>query len=178
MTGPRRTVRAALVALLAGGLVLLGAGPAWAHNTLIGSDPADGASLGSSPATVTLTFNDVVQNLEPVVTVVGPAGDRWQGAPVTVLNNTVSVPVNTLGPAGDYTIAYRVVSADGHAVEGTTRFTLTAAAGGTPNPAEQGPAASDAIPAWVWILGAALVVVLVVVVGVVTTRRRAADQSD
>jgi methionine-rich copper-binding protein CopC len=179
MTHPRRSIRLTLVALVAGALALTGAGPAWAHNALTGSDPADAASLDASPTSVTLTFNDVVQNLQPVVTVVGPGGDRWEGSPVTVLNNTVSVPVNTLGPAGDYTIAYRVVSADGHPVEGTTSFTLTAAAGGTANPADTGAAVpSDSIPAWVWVLGAAVVMALVVVVGVVSTRRRTADQTD
>jgi hypothetical protein len=120
-----------------------------------------------------------VQNLEPLITVVGPAGDRWEGSPVTVLNNTVSAPVNPLGPAGGYTIAYRVISADGHAVEGTTTFTLTAAGSGTPNPASADTAtASDSIPAWVWVIGAAVVVVVVIVIGIVTTRRRTADQTD
>lgn len=179
MTTRRRTARAALVALVVGVLGLLGAGPASAHNTLISSDPADAASLATGPATVTLTFNDVVQNLQPVITVVGPGGDRWEGSPVSVLNNTASVPVNPLGPAGTYTVAYRIISADGHAVEGTTTFQLTTAGSGTPDPkTADTTTTSDAIPAWVWVLGAALVVVVVVVVGVVTTRRRTADQPD
>ncbi len=179
MNYSRRIVGTVVVALVVGALGLVGVTPAWAHNALTGSDPADGSSTATSPATVTLTFNDVVQNLAPLITVVGPAGDRWEGSPVTTLNNTVSVPVNVLGPAGAYTVAYRVVSADGHPVEGTTTFTLTAAAGGMPNPASAGPsAAGDSIPAWVWVLGAALVVVLLVVGGVVTTRRRTADQPD
>jgi methionine-rich copper-binding protein CopC len=175
----RRTARSAFVAVAIGVIGLLGAGPALAHNALTDSDPADGASLAAAPTAVTLTFNDVVQNLQPVVAVIGPDSNRWQGSPVSVLNNTVSVPVNPLGPAGTYTIAYRVISADGHAVEGVTTFQLTAAGAGTPNPAEGGGQnAPDSIPAWVWVLGAGLVVVAVIVAGIVTTRRRTADQTD
>lgn len=173
----RHRFRIYLVTAVAGALALFGAGTASAHNALTGSDPADGASVATAPTSVTLTFNDVVQNLQPILTVVGPAGDHWEGSPVSVLNNTVSVPVNPLGPAGTYTVAYRVISADGHAVEGTTTFQLTTAGTGSPNPASgsDGTAvASDAIPAWVWVLGAGLIVV----VGVVTTRRRTADQTD
>lgn len=176
----RHRFRALLVVATIGAFGLLGAGTASAHNALTGSDPADGASVATAPTSVSLSFNDVVQNLQPLITVVGPSGDRWEGSPVSVLNNTVSVPVNPLGPAGTYTIAYRVISADGHAVEGTTTFQLTTAGTGTPNADSGDDAAttSDAIPAWVWVLGAGLIVVLVVVVGVVTTRRRTADQSD
>lgn len=177
----RHRVRVALVTVVIGALGLLGAGTASAHNALIDSDPADGAALTASPTEVTLTFNDVVQNLQPLITVVGPTGGRWEGSPVSVLNNTASVPVNPLGPAGTYTVAYRIISSDGHAVEGTTTFTLKSPGTGTPN-ADSGTvastAASNRIPAWVWVLGAGLIIVLVVVVGVVTTRRRTADRPD
>jgi len=84
--------------------------------------------------------------------------------------------VNPLGPAGSYTIAYRIVSADGHPVEGSVSFTLTAAGTGSPNPdtpADQGT--SDSIPAWVWILAAAIVLVVVVLLGLRTTLRRSDD---
>ena len=174
MTGRREVGRLGIVGLLVIVLGLTGAGTALAHNSLISSDPSDKASVAIGPAMVTLTFSDVVQNLQPVVTVVGPAGDRWEGSPVSVRNNTASVPVNTLGPAGTYTIAYRIISADGHPAEGTTTFTLTAAGTGTPNPADPSQdTTSNDIPSWVWILGAGLVVVLVVVAGVRANRRRA-----
>lgn len=175
----RQHLRVILVAATIGALGLFGAGTAAAHDALIGSDPADGAAVAAAPAEVSLTFNDVVQNLQPLMTVVGPAGDRWEGSPVSVLNNTVSVPVNPLGPAGTYTVAYRIISADGHAVEGTTTFQLTTAGTGTPNAGGDttGSTASNSIPAWVWVLGAGLVVVVVIAVGVVTTRRRTADQA-
>ncbi len=174
----RHGVRLSLVVAMIGVLGLLGAGPALAHDALIDSYPADGATLDVAPTSVTLRFNDAVQNLTPLITVVDPVGDRWEGSPVTVLNNTVSVPVNPLGAAGTYTVAYRVVSADGHAVAGATTFDLTTAGSGSANVAPTGDAggATDSIPAWVWMLGAGLVVALVIVVGVVTTRRRTADQ--
>lgn len=171
---PRRTLRVVVVGAVIMLLGVIGAVPALAHDSLTGSVPADGSSVDTGPTEVTLTFNDVVQNLQPLITVVGPNADHWEGSPVTVVNNTVSVPVHPLGPAGLYTVSYRIISADGHAVEGTTTFTLTAAGAGTPNPAgATTAAATNNIPAWVWILGAGLVLIVVVIGGVISTRRRA-----
>lgn len=172
----RGAVRISVVAFLISAVGLFGAGTALAHNSLNNSAPADGAAVATGPGTVTLTFNDIVQNLQPLITVVGPDADRWEGSPVSVVQDTVSVPVNPLGPAGLYTIAYRVISADGHAVEGTTTFTLTAAGSGTANPVDPTLSAhSDSIPAWVWIVGAIVVIAAVVAGGVITGRRRTAD---
>ncbi len=157
-------------------ITVLGAGNASAHDSLIGVDPADGATIATGPATITLTFSDLVQNLQPLVTVVGPDGGHWEGSPVAASDNTVTAPVNPLGPAGVYTVAFRVISADGHPVEGSTTFTLSAAGTGTANPAATaGTVASNDIPGWVWILASALVLVAVVIGGVVTTRRRRED---
>ena len=171
---PRRALRLAVVSWMIAVLGLYGAGTALAHDSLTGSNPATGSSVAQTPSVVTLTFSDAMQNLQPLMTVTSPNGDHWEGSPVSVVNNSVSVPVNPLGPAVPYTISYRIFSADCHAVEGTTTFTLTAAGTGTPNPVTAaGETASNSIPAWVWILGAAMVVLMVVIGGVISTKRRA-----
>lgn len=164
------------------GLVLVtsavGTGPAIAgvgqrHNALTGSVPAAGEAVPVSPATVTLTFNDTVQNLEPLVTVTSADGSHWEGTAITVLTNQVTAAVNPLGAAGVYTVSYRVVSADGHPVEGSYQFTLAAAGTGSPNPGGSGAVTkSNAIPVWVWTIAATVLIAGLAVLGVRAQRRR------
>jgi copper resistance protein C len=160
-------MRAVVVTLLSVVGMLGAAAPAFAHSQLEGSDPADGASLDAGPPQITLTFNEDMPPGFDVVTVVGPDGKVWQNGEVTTSGPTVSVPVAPLGPAGRYQVGYRVVSADGHPVQGKTSFTLTRAGSGTapaqPAPTT-GPAAAAApsdgggTPVWPWILGAVVLV--------------------
>jgi len=160
---------AALFALI-GLALLVNAGPAIAHNELIGSDPADGASLANAPERVSLTFNLPVQPGFTTVTVTGPDGSQWQDSPPTEDGAVVSVAVRELGPAGEYTIGYQVLSADSHPVRGAVRFTLTTPGTGIPAPpATESPAsglpAADPVdpaaqtgsagtPVWPWLVGA------------------------
>jgi copper resistance protein C len=157
-------MRKLLAVLALSGLGLFAfAAPAWAHNSLVSSNPAEDASLAAGPQTVVLTFDQPVQEGEGLnsVAVTGPDGKEWQGGPATVDSNVVSAPVRELGPKGVYTIGYRIVSADGHPVSGKVTFTLTTAGNGTPAPASAstGSAApatgeNSGLPIWVWLVGA------------------------
>ncbi|MDN5932763.1 MAG: copper resistance protein CopC, partial [Pseudonocardia sp.] len=113
------------IALLCGLALLLGSGVASAHTRLLGSDPADGASLDAGPARVSLEFNETMQAGFSTITVVGPDGTRFQSGEVTADGAVVSIGVSPLGAAGDYEIGYRVISEDGHPVTGSITFTLT-----------------------------------------------------
>ena len=53
-----RAWSALALAVLVGVLGLLVAGPAQAHSDLRSSDPADGATLATAPATVSFTFDE------------------------------------------------------------------------------------------------------------------------
>jgi methionine-rich copper-binding protein CopC len=169
----RQAGRQLVVCLLAGVALLVGTGTAVAHNVLTGSQPANGSSVASGPSTVTLTFDLPVKVSFSTVTVVGPDGGHFEGGPAVVDGNTVRAPVLPLGPAGVYTVGYRIVSDDGHPVSGAVRFTLTQAgpgrgvpaaeAAGTTAPASAGGgsgggSSSGGIPAWPWVLGGVLVV--------------------
>ena len=158
------------------GLALLGAGPghAAAHNVLIGSDPVEGAQLATGPARISLTFDLPVQPGFTTVTVTGPDGNQWQaGAPVED-GAVVTAPVRRLGPAGEYTIGYQVLSADSHPVRGAVHFTLTTPGGGTaaPPPASAttrtgntaGPGGDATTPVWPWLAGAGVLLAAGVVV--------------
>ena len=170
-----RLARAAVALVAMAVLTLVGAPPAAAHNALVSSTPADKASVASGPSTMTLTFSDLVQNIAPLMTVTSADGSHWEGSPVSVVDSKASVPVNPLGPAGVYTVSYRIISAEGHPVEGTTTFTLSVAGPGTPNPAAAVSASSSEIPGWVWALGAGIVVLVVVMFTVRGARRRDLD---
>ncbi|WP_091669779.1 copper resistance CopC family protein [Amycolatopsis marina] len=154
--------------------LLAGAGPASAHNVLISSDPEDGAQLDAGPDQVTLTFDQYVQDADVnQVAVTGPDGGQWTEGPVEVQENVVTAPLRPLGPAGEYTLGFRILSADGHSVQEKIRFTLTTAGTGTPaagasasaagadpgaENADPGSAEGDTdsggVPIWVWIAAA------------------------
>jgi methionine-rich copper-binding protein CopC len=144
------------------GLVLLGsAGPASAHDTLVSSDPKDGAQLTIGPSHITLTFDQPVNAGFNTITVTGPGGDHWNTGDVATSGNSVSTAVLPLGPAGEYVTGYRVVSADGHPVSGSLRFELTRPGTGTPAPptssAASAAGSNGGAPVWPWVLAAVAV---------------------
>jgi hypothetical protein len=157
-----------LAVVVTGGVMLGVAGPALAHNVLVSSDPKADSSIETAPSTFTLTFDQPVNGGPGLnaVSVLGPDGSHWEeaGEP-TVKDNVVSAKVRPLGPAAEYTVSFRILSADGHPVTESFKFTLTKAGTGTPLPtgevAQSNPASPTAstgqgggVPIWVWILGA------------------------
>ncbi|MDY6808263.1 MAG: copper resistance protein CopC [Actinomycetota bacterium] len=167
-TRDRRLIPATLVLMM--GVLLMGtvlAPMAAAHSQAVSSDPDDGATVRSGPQRVTVTFNEPLQESFAVLTVVGPDGRYWQEGDPTVTGSELSVALRELGPAGTYTLNYRVTSADGHPVEGQRSFDLTVAGSGAPGPVADTAADSDdgGLPLWPFIVVA--VVVLVGGLGVV-----------
>jgi methionine-rich copper-binding protein CopC len=174
----RQLYRQVVVGLLTGLALLLGAGTAFAHDVLTASDPANGSSVATGPSKVTLTFDLPVKEYFSTITVLGPDGNHYEAGPSAVDGSTVSAPVQPLGPAGGYTVGYRIVSDDGHPVSGSVRFTLSkagpghgvpaaeaagssaeAAAPGQPGDSGGGSdsgSGSGGIPAWPWVVGGVL----------------------
>lgn len=157
------------------GLLLVGAGPALAHNVLISTDPGDGAVLDEAPETVSLTFDQPVSTFEPVLRVFGPNGNDFAGGAPQIVGGTISVPFSA-GAAGDYRVAYRVISADGHPVSGQFTFTLSdSAAGDATGTVPEDPSADSgsSVMGWVWILvGAAAVAVVIAGIVALVKRRK------
>ena len=151
--------RCLLTLLVAGVLALAGAAPASAHAARISTDPAADAALEQGPPAVSAVFNEQLQTSFAAMTVVGPDGNLWSEDSVRVSGATASVTLRPLGPAGAYTVNYRVTSADGHVVSGAWTFRLTVAGTGTPGPsATAGGDAGDALPVWPFVVAAAAVV--------------------
>jgi methionine-rich copper-binding protein CopC len=112
-----------VAAVLLGGLVT--AGPAAAHDRLVGSEPSEAAVLEQAPTSVVLTFSAEQLPVGAAVVVSDAAGvDHADGAPV-VDGATVTQPLRADLPAGAYTVRWRSVSGDGHPVEGTFGFEVT-----------------------------------------------------
>lgn len=156
-------------ALAAGVVLALVAAPAYAHDELKSSNPADGATVATPPAQVVLTFEEPPVALGAQVVVTGPDGSVSSGTP-RLEGDDVIADVQPQAPAGRYTIEWRVTSDDGHPVSGTLAFTAQAAAAGTtPSAAAATPAATPApaeaprreplIPSWGWIAAGIIAII-------------------
>jgi copper resistance protein C len=121
---------AAVIALTAGGVVV-GATAAAAHAILLATTPADGSVLRTPPSQVSLRFDEAVGR-PAYLSVTGPGG-RVDAGSTTINGAVVSVKLRATTSAGSYTVAYRVVSDDGHPVEGTFRYQLGGAAVSSPS---------------------------------------------
>jgi copper resistance protein C len=109
-----------------GAAILLGpaAGQAQAHAALISSSPGEGATLDKAPSRVVLVFDeDVLEKFADIV-VTAPDGAGISTGDAAVTAKRV-VTTGRPTAAGDYTVAWRVVSDDGHPVDGQFTYTLT-----------------------------------------------------
>lgn len=133
-----------VMALGAGASVIGGAWavPAAAHTALEDSTPEDGARVSVAPDQVVLDFTEPVRSQLTRVSVRGPSGDQFElGGPQSA-SDKVTQSLRPLGAAGKYEIVFRIVSADGHPVAGSVRFTLT-----RPGPAASASTAASQAPA-------------------------------
>lgn len=180
-----RTVAAALL-LLAATLVLLVAPPASAHDVLGGSSPAAGSTVTVAPVEVRLTFAEPPTAPGLGMAVTGPDGTSVATGAPRVEANEVTQALVPLTRSGTYTVAYRVVSADGHPVSGTFTFVLALASSsaGTPAPSATptpdgssvlaDPSAADVSGTDLtpWVIGIVLALLAGTVLAVVAVRRR------
>jgi methionine-rich copper-binding protein CopC len=107
-------------------LVSLLVGPAAsAHDDVIDQVPAPGSQVEAGLVEIKLDFSnellDIGSGAEIVVT--APDGSL---APATcaALNGTLASAQTDLDQAGTYTVAWRVVSSDGHPIEGSYNFEI------------------------------------------------------
>lgn len=132
----RASLAAALLALAA---LAVPAAPAMAHADLVSSDPADGATLAAPPDAVSLTFSEALLE-ETVDVAIESGGEVVASDAVQAEGATVLVPWPAAAASGDYSVNFRVVSADGHPIEGSVSFTI---AGSAPSAS---PVAASAAP--------------------------------
>ncbi|MEV7965950.1 copper resistance protein CopC [Sphaerisporangium sp. NPDC088356] len=178
-------IRALLALCLSGVVVGLAAPPALAHDSLKSSSPAKDSTV-SRLDQIELEFS--AHASFPVVVLHDAAGRRFESGPPRTDGSKVFESVAGPLPPGGYVIAWRIVSSDGHPVEGEIPFTVQGAQGGTgapsgaaqptgaaagasaaPAPAPADTASRAGVPVWVW---AGLGVLVVVGAAVLLTGRR------
>ncbi|MGO3886787.1 MAG: copper resistance CopC family protein [Mycetocola sp.] len=140
--------RRAAIAVTAGAFLALGfAVPAQAHDQLISSTPAEGETLETAPAEIVTVFSDNVLDTGATLIVTDASGENRAVGDPEINGDTVSIEVDQDSMvAGDATVAWRVVSSDGHPIEGVIAFSVTTGAEETPAAAET-ESATETAPA-------------------------------
>lgn len=159
----------AVVAALVAFVVVLGAArPAAAHAVLQSTDPVGDSVVEEVPDAVTLTFDEPVAATAGAVQVIAPSGSRVDGE-VESLDGGRAVSVAVEGDTvGTYTVAFRVVSDDGHTITGSLVFHVQTRTGAADIDQSVPPATSAVGGVGRWLsyagaivaIGAALLVVL------------------
>jgi methionine-rich copper-binding protein CopC len=120
----RRVLVLALLSVPVLALLLPAAG--WSHAYLVRSVPAARTTVARAPERVQVWFNERLEPAYSRLSVWGRDSKRVDAADVAVAADEptrLSVGVPAL-PAGAYTVKYRVLSVDGHVVEGEFAFTV------------------------------------------------------
>ncbi len=187
-----------LVVVAALGLVLGAAAPASAHNYLVSSTPAENETLTELPEEFAITTNDALLDLSGTgsgfaLQVIDAEGLYYGDGCVEVEGASVYTPAAIGGP-GEYTLAWQVVSADGHTIsdeftfewageataEGTTSAPTCGEAAVSESAAPEADASAGAqdetLSTILWIGGAILLVAAAIVVTLVILGRRSAPE--
>lgn len=199
----RRGSALLLTVAIAGLAVLTVAGPASAHNQVVSSTPGANQVLTALPSEFSITTNlpllDIGGTGRGFAFEIEDAHGRfYQSGCVTITDATMTTPA-ALGAAGDYTIAYQLVSNDGHTVSGEIPFSWDPPSGFTPSagsstpqacPGSSEPAASapsgtgsdgtrnSTVPLGdvLWIGGVLVAVAIAVIVTILMLTRRRRDE--
>jgi copper transport protein len=132
-------VLACIAALLSG---LCIAGTAWAHATLLSSEPADGSVLSQPPKMVQLNFNE---SITPAVVGLIDADGKTREIAARAVGQSVLMVMPENLPQGTQIVSYRVVSLDGHPVAGSMVFSIGTVTGAAP------PAKATALTTLIWL---------------------------
>ena len=137
----KRTLIAGLLAAGMLGLGSLAAPTAFAHSELVSSAPADGATLDAPPQTLTFTFSEPL--LPDFVRFVATNPEGVTGdLPVSSVEGPTATIDWPRAQGGTWKVDYRVVSQDGHPIEGGITFTYDG-----PSPSPTGALPTSASPA-------------------------------
>ncbi len=127
----RRSIRAAAIVLclMLPSLVAPAANRSVLHATLLSSTPAANSHLSTAPETIRLVFSEEIVPEMSRISLVGADGTTVL-LTVTTDPHDVHTLVGKVGAiaSGAYTVSWRILSADGHPVDGKFAFSIDAAA--------------------------------------------------
>jgi copper transport protein len=152
----RGRVKAVVAVTVAVAALLVAPAAAFAHATLLRSEPAAGSSVASSPHVVRLVFDDSVR-VGPGIEAVRNGGGSVLAGRARTQGRVETVPLRPNLPDGVYSVRWSVVSDDGHIVEGVVPFRVGpggAAEAGLRIQSTDRPA--DVAARWAFLLGVLL----------------------
>lgn len=183
-----RTILRPLLAALVAAALIFTAAPAQAHDELVSADPPANATLTEAPTELTLTYSANLMDIESGnrVRVTDSAGNLLvEGAgDAKVKGTTVTQTINVKDPKADetYTVTWRVVSSDGHPIQGTYTFTVGAGKSGAAsvntqqNPGTQAATGDQGIDnganLWLWSGAGVALAALITLVAVFARGRK------
>lgn len=115
--------RALLVGLLSAVALVLGGTAASAHDTVLGTAPGDGETLTTAPTQVSVELSAVPQAIGSRMLVTSSDGTVLFDGEPTITDRVASVELPAVANDG-YTVAWRLVSSDGHPIDGTFGFVV------------------------------------------------------
>lgn len=95
-----------------------------AHASQVGSAPSADEVLPAAPAEVRIDFDSGLLEMGAALVVRDENEESVTTGPAVVGDRTFTVPVDPRAAPGVYSVAYRVVSADGHTIEGSFDYTV------------------------------------------------------
>ena len=119
--------KAAIISIALASAAMTARAAVFFHAALLRSKPSADAKLKEAPKDIRLVFSEeIVPSLSQIV-LIGPAGDssklKVSNDPHDV-HTLVGVIATALGSGGRYSVYWRVVSADGHLVDGTFSYSV------------------------------------------------------
>lgn len=118
------------------------------HATLLRSEPAKDGKLTASPSRIYLVFSEEVEPSLGGIRLVGPAGQivalKPAGDPRNV--SALVAPVTTTLAGGTWRVEWRIVSEDGHPIDGDFTFSIAGAPGDSVTAAATPPSTGAAMP--------------------------------
>ena len=134
MTARLPRPRLLFAAVLAFGLVVAGAAPAFAHAQLSSTEPVGGTAVATSPDRVVLHFGEAVEiPLGSIRVFASPSGKQIETGAANHADgqgSAVAVKLPKL-EKGTYIVTWRVTSADSHPVHGAFTFVVGSGKGGS-----------------------------------------------
>jgi methionine-rich copper-binding protein CopC len=121
----RRILSATLVGVAAAALVLAAAAPAAAHNYVVSSTPAEGEVLTELPEAWEVVTNEAMLyagNDAVFGLWARDADGLFYGDGCVEVSGSSMSAAPVIGEAGDYTLVYSLISADGHPLTGGIPF--------------------------------------------------------
>jgi len=110
--------------------ILLTSQPAYANTKLLSASPAADSTVENWPTQIILEFDEELQNLGPekanFLVVNNSVGDQVSETDEIIDGNKLTVTLAPNEIKGPVLVYYRVVSTDGHPVEGEYKFTYGA----------------------------------------------------